>query len=131
MKLESLIRKKKSVAIESTLAGKYLIKTTKRVKRLGYKVRIVYFFVDNPEIALARIEARVKAGGHNVPKEDVIRRFYRSKTNFWKIYRELADEWALFYNGTERIIPVASGARSSLDVFNEELLSLFNKGKAK
>lgn len=130
-KLNKSISSKKSIAIESTLSGKYLVKTIKKVKNLGYRIAVIYFFVDTPEIALARIESRVKAGGHNVPKEDVIRRFYRSKRNFWTIYKTLADEWAMFYNGIERLVPVASGSKNGVDIINEELLSLFNKGANK
>ena len=126
-KLENCIVLKKSIAIESTLAGKYLIKTIKRVKKLGYTVSVIYFFVDSPVIALARIKSRVEAGGHDVPKEDVIRRFPRSKSNFWELYRPLADEWALFYNGMERLIPVASGGKKAVDVISEELFFLFIK----
>jgi|SRR3989339_980884 len=129
IKLDSCITTQKSVAIESTLAGKYLLKTIKRVKKLGYSVSIIYFFVDSPAIALARIKSRVEAGGHNILKEDVVRRFSRSKNNFWTLYRPLANEWALFYNGMERLIPVASGGKKAIDIINEELFSLFNKEK--
>jgi|GEM_PF-6686678 hypothetical protein len=40
----------------------------------------------------------------------------------------LANEWALFYNGMERLIPVASGVKKDFDIINEELFPLFNKG---
>ena len=42
----------------------------------------------------------MKLGGHFVPDEDVIRRYYRSKTNFWNIYRKLAESWVMIYNST-------------------------------
>ena len=51
------------------------------------------------------------------------------KNNFWTLYRPLANEWALFYNGMERLIPVASGGKKAIDIINEELFSLFNKEK--
>jgi predicted ABC-type ATPase len=127
--LDQVIRKKAPVAIESTLAGKYLAKTIKRVKVIGYRVSIIYFFVDNPDVALARIKSRVRAGGHNVLKVDVVRRFWRSKKNFWGLYKDIADEWAIFYNGTDRLMPVASGEKSRFDVMDDVLLSLFKKGE--
>jgi predicted ABC-type ATPase len=127
-KLTELIKKRKSAAVESTLAGQYLVKTIKKIKPLGYRISIIYFFVDSPEIALARIQARVKAGGHNIPKTDVLRRFYRSKANFWKLYRNLADEWTIFYNGNERLAPVATGEKANCEVIDEVLFALFKKG---
>lgn len=53
------------------------------------------------ELALQRIAARVRQGGHEVPRADVVRRFNRSWKNFRLIYRELADLWAIYDNAGE------------------------------
>jgi predicted ABC-type ATPase len=127
--MNKAIDRKASIALESTLSGSYLAKTIKRVKRLGYRISIIYIFVDNPKIALERIKVRVEAGGHDVPKADVIRHFYRSKLNFWKIYKDIADEWTMLYNGMERLVPVAAGGRSSFEIMDESLFNLYKKGK--
>ena len=47
---------------------------------------------------LRRIAARVKQGGHDVPKADVLRRLDRGWTNFETVYRPLADAWAVYDN---------------------------------
>lgn len=44
------------------------------------------------------IAARVRQGGHNVPREDVLRRFERSRNNFLRIYRPMADRWSVYDN---------------------------------
>ena len=72
---------------------------------------IVFIFLKSPEMSVARVRNRVEAGGHHVPTEDVVRRFYRSKQNFWHIYRERVDRWSLFYNSDEHFQEVASGER--------------------
>jgi predicted ABC-type ATPase len=36
----------------------------------------------------------INAGGHDVPRADVIRRFKRGWSNFRSVYRPLADRWA-------------------------------------
>ena len=127
--LHEVIKDRRSAAIESTLSGKYLIKIIRQVKKLGYNISIIYFFVDDPSISLARIKARVQAGGHDIPKEDVIRRFYRSKVNFWDLYKDLADGWTIFYNGFEKAIPVATGERMKYTTLDETLFSLYRKNK--
>ena len=38
-------------------------------------------------------------GGHNVPEEDIIRRYYKGVLRFENTYKQLADSWILFYNG--------------------------------
>ncbi|WP_428072320.1 zeta toxin family protein [Candidatus Avelusimicrobium faecicola] len=79
----SRVRSGKSFALESTLSGVWHLKTISLAKQNGYKVVIVYIFVDTVETCLERIKARVCNGGHPVPEEDVKRRFLRSRENFW------------------------------------------------
>lgn len=124
-KLEDLITKNASFAIESTLAGTYLIKYMNRLRENNYKIDIIYFFLDNPEICINRINTRVKMGGHPVSKEDIIRRFYRSKINFWNKYRFISDKWSVLYNGFEKGILVATGQGNYLEIVNEELFEIF------
>ena len=74
-----------------------------------------------------RIKIRVLNGGHNIPKEDIIRRFYRSRENFNKIYKNLVDEWSLFYNGTTEYVQVAKYSNNNIEILNETLYNEFIK----
>lgn len=56
----------------------------------------------SPQLALRRIAARVRQGGHDVPKADVLRRFDRGWVNFETLYRPLADAWAVYDNSGPR-----------------------------
>ena len=49
-------------------------------------------------LALKRIAARVRQGGHDVARDDVLRRFGRSWANFERLYRSLADAWWVYDN---------------------------------
>lgn len=71
-RIAELVRSGKSFALESTLSGVGHLKTISLAKQNGYKVVIVYTFVDSPSDCLARIQSRVQNGGHPVPDEDVI-----------------------------------------------------------
>ena len=126
-KLNEILGKGRSVAVESTLSGSYLLRMIEKIRKHSYKVSIIYVFVDNPRISINRIKARVDAGGHHVPDEDVIRRFYRSKNNFWKLYKNVADEWTLFYNGIERPVLVAGGSKSEYELMDKALFGMFRK----
>jgi predicted ABC-type ATPase len=70
----------------------------KHWKAAGYRLEIVFLRLASPQIALRRIKARVKQGGHNVPPNDVLRRFERGWDNFRRVYRPLADVWAVYDN---------------------------------
>ena len=85
-------------AFESTLSGKTYLPRLQRWKAQGYSIEIVYLRLSSAELALKRIAIRVRQGGHNVPRVDVIRRFRRGLSNFENLYRPLADHWALYDN---------------------------------
>lgn len=125
--LQGHINKNFSFAIESTLAGRYLARIIGETKSKGYHISIIYFFVDSPEVAIDRIRIRVKKGGYSVPESDVIRRFSRSKTNFWYLYRNIVDEWSLWYNGKDVLVQVASGQKNDVVVTDEEFYKFFVK----
>ena len=126
-RIDSLIEKGESFAIESTLSGNAYVKVIERAKLLGYMVVIAYVFVDSPDVCIRRIEERVRNGGHFVPAEDVKRRYARSKANFINIYRDIADRWLLFYNGSPDITLVAHG-NGDINVISEGHLKTFMEG---
>jgi len=123
--IQGLIQAGTDFIVEVTLAGKGFARTITELKSVGYTVTIVFIFLKSPETSVARVRNRVQAGGHHVPTEDVIRRFYRSKHNFWHTYRNLVDRWSLFYNSTEHFQKVASGEGDEVKVLNETFFEIF------
>lgn len=98
----------KSFIIETTLSGKYLISYIKKAQALGYKVSLIYLFLENPNTNISRVKNRVLNGGHHIPKDDIIRRFYRSKNMFYNIYKDMVDTWSLYYTSDEIFEKIAS-----------------------
>ena len=123
--IQELIAAGTDFIVEVTLSGKGFARTISQLKRAGYTVTIVFIFLKSAETSVARVRNRVSAGGHHVPTEDVIRRFYRSKHNFWYTYRNLADRWHLFYNSTEHFQEVAICKNNQVTVINEEFFEIF------
>jgi predicted ABC-type ATPase len=112
--------------LESTLSGNYLVKTIEKAKQQEYVIRIVYVFLENPHDCIQRIKLRVTLGGHFIPDEDVIRRYYRSKDNFWNTYKNLVDSWVMIYNSTNTTPQrVALGTSSNFVVELENLFQNF------
>ena len=74
-KIQDCIDKGISFTQETTLSGRKTEATARQVKDMGYCVRLFYIGLDSAEESLSRIENRVKRGGHNIPRDDVIRRF--------------------------------------------------------
>ena len=93
------------------------------IENPGVKVQAV--FLENPGVCIERIRERVLKGGHFVPDADVVRRFYRSKRNFWNLYKELADEWYLIYNSKQQFIELALGQKGTYTINNKKLFNEF------
>jgi predicted ABC-type ATPase len=75
------LARSKSFAVETTLAGKNYLRMMIEARNVGFEIGLVYIGTDNVEINLARIRDRVLAGGHDVPENDVRRRYQRSFEN--------------------------------------------------
>lgn len=60
---------------ETTLAGMRAHRTAAEAKERGYHVRLYYVGLDTLDECLKRIKNRVAKGGHDIPCEDVERRF--------------------------------------------------------
>lgn len=111
-RLSVLEAQRRSFAFESTLASQGLARRLDRLKQSGYRVHILYLWLPTVELALARVAARVRTGGHDVPAEAVRRRFERGRHNFFTLYRTLADAWRL-YDATPLKGPKLIAARGS------------------
>lgn len=74
-KIRECIDKGVSFTQETTLSGHRTEATAKQVKELGYRIRLFYVALDTASESLERIQNRVRRGGHNIPTDDVNRRF--------------------------------------------------------
>lgn len=123
--IHHLIQTEKDFVVEVTLAGRGFQKVISRLKQTGYIVTIVFLFLKSTETCIARVRNRVRAGGHHVPTQDVVRRFYRSKNNFWHIYKNQVDQWYLFSNSGNHFQEVVAGKSDQFTIANETFFKLF------
>lgn len=121
-RLDDLESQGKSFAFESTLASQALARRLERLKKRAYGIHIVYLWLPTAELAIARVAERVRTGGHDVPSDDVRRRFVRGRRNFFTRYRSLADTWRV-YDGSSirgpRLI-ASGGAEKATRVRDQE-----------
>ena len=124
-KLDNYISENQSFIVETTLSGTYINKVAKRAKEQGYNIKLIYLFLDNPQLCIERVKTRVLKGGHDVKEEDIVRRFYRSRNNFWENFVKISDEWILLYNGEQGFQEVGLGSKEEYIVINEMLFDRF------
>ncbi len=97
-RIEVLLKLNESFAIETTLSTKSYKNKLIQAKKDGFKVKLLFFWLPNVEMAIERVSFRVKEGGHNIPKDIITRRYLRGIENLFKIYIPLCDEWMVFDN---------------------------------
>lgn len=104
-KIDECLEKGISFTQETTLSGVRTERTIRRAKERGYTIRLYYIGLDTMEESLGRIANRVAKGGHDIPKEDVERRF---STRFADVLRVLpyCDE-ARFFDNDNGFVEVA------------------------
>ena len=106
---------------ETTLSGRTHLNMFHRLKASGYRIHIFFLWLPGVELSLLRIKDRVVDGGHNVPVNDVKRRFTRSMSNFFHTYCPLSDTWMLFDNSGSAPILAAKGNNGHCVIENSEI----------
>jgi len=119
--IHEYIRLDVDFAFESTLAGKLYANLFRELKKKGYKLHLFFLWIPDADIAILRIKDRVLEGGHNVPIEDIKRRFKRSISNFYKLYLPLLDSCVLFNNAGIEPVPIAKKNNGDIDIIEKEL----------
>lgn len=105
-RINELLAADESFSIETTLATKSYINLVRRAHAKGYLVHLLFFWLENEELAKARVAARVSSGGHNIPDDVVERRYHAGLYNLFERFLPEVDIWVMYdnsYNQRERI----------------------------
>jgi predicted ABC-type ATPase len=122
-RLHDLAAMKASFAFETTLASRSYAGWIHGIKDQGYAFHLLYIWLSTPELAIRRVEERVRRGGHNIPETTIRRRYLRGLHNFFALYLPLADTWTI-YDNTDDNQPtfIATGTASGeLSINNEAM----------
>jgi predicted ABC-type ATPase len=121
-RIRELIAKEASFAFETTCAGRIYLRLLENCKLNGWRISLIYLWIPSPEYALARVERRVRQGGHAIP-EDVIRRRYKMGLfNMRHLYLPLADDATIYDNRDSALKLIARReAPYSLQVWDGEI----------
>lgn len=78
---EDLLESRSSVVFETVFSGEDKLDYLRRAKEAGFFIRLFFVCLESPELNAARVARRVMAGGHTVPIEKIISRYYKSIQN--------------------------------------------------
>ena len=99
----------------------------KRAHELGYQVVLLFFWLSSPEMAIERVAKRVSEGGHNIPIETIIRRYWLCLQNFFNIFVPIVDSWMFFENTEQTILLADQDSISNPVLFSKIKQSCLNK----
>ena len=97
-RINELLNKGVSFSFETTLSTKSYKSFILKAKEQGYKVTLLYFWLQTIELAKERVRTRVLEGGHNIPEDVIERRYERGIKNLFEIYIDIVDAILIFDN---------------------------------
>ena len=89
--LEQAIANRLRFAFETTLGGDTITELLQTALAAGIEVRIWYVGLTTPELHIARVRARVKKGGHDIPEATIRQRYHRSRLNLIRLLPRLTE----------------------------------------
>lgn len=114
-RITDLLKQGVTFAVETTLASRSYASIIRKAKAAGYHVSLVFFWLRTPEMAIRRVEQRVRQGGHHVPDDVVIRRYWVGIKNLFNIYLPITDYWILIDNTTDPFEIIAEGNQNKVN----------------
>lgn len=120
-RINELLESDENFAFETTLATKSYKSKIIEAKTKNYKVILLFFWLQNVDLAIERVKTRVKEGGHNIDAAIIKRRYSRGIENLFKIYLPIVDETLIFDNSYENQELIAEKSLNlDLKILNKE-----------
>ena len=127
-RIRKLISLDADFAIETTLATKSYHALVKKAQERGYDIKLMYFWLQSPELALQRVAERVKNGGHNVEEHIVRRRYSMGIRNLFKLYCPVVNYFILIDNSVVPREVIAEGnLHEAVKVYNEDKFKMIRQ----
>lgn len=99
-RIRDLAKSGESFAFETTCAGRSHLRVLQQCRALGYRLMLIFLWLESADVALQRVANRVAEDGHSIPPEIIIRRYHAGLRNMYHLYLPLVDT-AYVYDNTE------------------------------
>ena len=125
-RLRTLAQQRVDFAFETTLAARSFASFLKRCQSQGYRVNLIYVWLNSVDLGIARVASRVASGGHNIPEDVIRRRYERGQRNFLELYSPLVDRWQAYDNSeNNQLIAYRNGLETKI-IKEEVWQEIFN-----
>ena len=126
--IKALIAARQDFAFETTLAGRMYLKLIQELRSDGWQVELIYLALPNVAMSQMRVAERVAHGGHDIPLDDIERRFPRSLRNLLTEYGRITDRTRCFMNNGEvpELVFIQQGSERT--IVDNELFEILRQG---
>ena len=97
-------------AFETTLTTISYKNTIELARQKGYKITLLFFWLNDVKLAIERVATRVSEGGHNISEDVIIRRYFKGLTNLTNVFIDICDYWIVIDNSTSPYKFIAEGS---------------------
>ena len=106
-RINELLDVNENFAFETTLATKSYRSKIIEAQKKNYNVTLLFFWLQNVDLAIERVKTRVQEGGHNIETTVIRRRYIGGIKNLFNIYLPLVNETMIFDNSEGKHILIA------------------------
>lgn len=114
------IKNKEDFSFETVLSSHYKLDILAKAKQNGYFIKCVFVLTADPKINIQRVNARIASGGHAVPEDKIISRYYSSISNIKKLI-ELCDILHVYDNSLEKPVRIIRKHKNEFSIFPNKL----------
>ena len=118
-RISDLLQRNESFSIETTLSSRSYFRLVEKAHSQGYDVTLLFFWLKSPQQAIERVAERVAKGGHDIPKDIIVRRYWEGLDNLFKIYMPIVDTWILVNNSETPRSVVATGGKDQKTIIKD------------
>ena len=119
-RIKNLISNGTDFALETTLATRTHANVIKYAQAKGYKVTLVFFWLNMPNLAVERVKMRVASGGHNIEEKVIRRRYDIGIKNLFSLYIPLCEYWMVINNSSiPQELIVEGGRNMDTKIYNK------------
>ena len=119
-RINELLESNENFAFETTLATKSYKSKVGEAKSKNYNVTLLFFWLQNVDLAIERVKTRVLEGGHNIELDVIKRRYLNGIKNLFEIYLPIVDEAMIFDNSEGKHVLLAEKTLDSeIDILDQ------------
>ncbi|MFH7013351.1 zeta toxin family protein [Flavobacterium sp. FlaQc-52] len=119
-RIKDLLENNITFAFETTLATKSYRSKIALAQEKGYNVVLLFFWLQDVDLAIERVKTRVQEGGHNIETDIIKRRYINGITNLFDIYLPIVNEAMIFDNTSAKAELIAKKTLdTTIDIINK------------